>query len=215
VSLADEANQKRHPQELTMFSVRPFSFALKTLAPLALVVAGCAANTSAEPANSTSDDLAKRQSVLASTFTVTGATDETLFNSFTLKADQTFSGQGGCRQDKAPHCFAVTSITGTWKTTTSGPQLGAPGGVPQLEFTDSLGQVTTYFYSLSSDQLTLQQAFGGDKTLFDRDISKLPKLRSDAVCADKYNNSLGQCPEDLPCEYDGPDSNTQRCLPPI
>jgi hypothetical protein len=35
------------------------------------------------------------------------------------------------------------------------------------------------------------------------------------VCADKFNNTLGFCPDDFPCEVDGPSGNVQRCLPPI
>jgi hypothetical protein len=133
-----------------------------------------------------------------------------------LNSDNTFEATGGCRQDtKGPHCFAVTSIKGKWETSKSGPELGSPGGVAELVFTDSLDQKTTYFYSLINDELSLRATYSAKPSIFDKDISKLPKLKFDAVCADKYNNTIGLCPESTPCEYDGPSGDTQRCLPPI
>jgi hypothetical protein len=182
---------------------------------IAALVSGCTAADQSSDTDSSTDDLTA-QSILVGTYTITGATDTTMFNSLTLKSNHTFTGQGGCRQDTSgPHCFAITAPHGTWKTAKSGPQLGAPGGAAELVFTDSFGQKTTYFYSLTSDQLALSTTYRGDESLFDKDISGLKKLKSGAICADKYDNSLGICPEDLPCEYDGPSGETQRCLPPI
>lgn len=182
-----------------------------------VVLGGCAAKTENDPSTddgSTDDDLTAA-SVLASTFTITGKTDDTRFNSLTMKADHTFTATGGCRQDTTgPHCFAITSITGKWKTAKSGPQLGSPGGAAQLVFTDSLDQVDTFFYSLTNDQLSLSQTFRGTASHFDRDLSKLKKLKEFDTCADKYSNSLGECPEESPCEYNGP-TGPQQCLPPI
>ena len=107
-----------------------FALAAAALAVTALASTGCSSAdesdpSAAEPTDSSSDEL--RSSVLASTFTITGKNNDTLFNTLTMKGDHTFSGQGGCRQDgPGIHCHAITSVHGTWKTVTSGPQLGAP-----------------------------------------------------------------------------------------
>jgi hypothetical protein len=191
------------------------SFSL--FAVLMVAIAGCAAGTNdvSDGADSASDEL-NATSVLASTFESKGTTNDTLFHSITMRADHTFTATGGCPTNgTGPHCFAIIAIHGTWKTKTSGPQLGSPAGAAELELTDQLNQTTTYFYSLDSDQLSLSKTFNGRKSLFDRDVSHLPKLHSFDVCADKHDNSLGICPEDLPCVADGPNSTTERCLPPI
>jgi hypothetical protein len=190
-------------------------FKLVCISFVTLVASACAAPAEPEAQDSAGDEL--RVSVLVGDFALHGTQNDTPFNSITLSADHTFKAQGGCHGSGggAAHCFAITAIHGTWKTTTSGPQLGHPQGAPQIELTDSFHQVTTYFYSLTSDQLALRKSFNGPKSVFDKDVSSLPKLHSFDVCADKFDNSLGVCPEDLPCEFDGPDSHTQRCLPPI
>jgi hypothetical protein len=187
-----------------------------SLAVVSIAVAtGCSGAPESDNAqsDSTTEDLTAK---LSNTYTINGTTDLTPFNTIVLASNHTFTAEGGCRQDgPGPHCFAITHFTGHWKTMKSGPQLGAPGGADQIEFTDSLGNVNKYFYALANDQLTLTETYNGKVTTFDRDLSKLPKLKSDQICADKDNNTLGECPEDLPCEYDGPSGNVQRCLPPI
>jgi hypothetical protein len=190
-------------------------FASLTVVSLA-VATGCssAPDPEAVQGDTASEDLTAAK--LASTYTITGANNVTPYNTIVLSTNHTFTAEGGCRQDgPGAHCFAITHFSGHWKTLKSGPQLGAPGGADQIQFTDSFGNVNTFFYSLANDQLVLTETFKGKASTFDRDLSKLPKLRSGEICADKDNNTLGNCPEDLPCEYDGPDGNVQRCLPPI
>jgi hypothetical protein len=191
-------------------------FASLTAASIAVMSAACAAPTESNDAtnDTASEDL--KTASLSGTYTINGKTDLTPYNSIVLSSNHTFTAEGGCRQDgPGPHCFAITHFSGSWKIVKSGPQLGAPGGVDQIQFTDSFKNVSTFFYSLANDQLVLTETFKGKATTFDRDLSKLPKLHSGSLCADKDNNTLGICPDDLPCEYDGPTGNVQRCLPPI
>jgi hypothetical protein len=184
--------------------------------------AACAAGTGEDQqdngAASAADELQASQtpSVLVGTFSLKGDVDDMRFHTLTLNADHSFKAVGGCRQTgPGAHCFAITAIQGTWKTKTSAPLAGAPNGLPQIELVDSFNQTSDLFYSLKSDVLSLKNAHEGRATEFDKDLSNLPKLRDNAVCADKFDNTLGFCQHDFVCVAEGPDSNTQRCLPPI
>jgi hypothetical protein len=197
----------------------------KTLASLALVsftglLAGCSGSPDGDtdPTASSDDALsATQRAAFAGTWNVTDTNNlDLLFHSYTFKTDGTYSAIGGCPQSGAgPHCFAITTQTGKWKVTKSGPQLGAPGGVQELVLTDSFNQKDTYFFFMKNDVLSLSTVFHGQVTKLEHDPSTMKRLRSGDVCADSFGNSVGQCPEDLPCEFDGPSGNVQRCLPPI
>jgi hypothetical protein len=94
-----------------------------------------------------------------------------LFYSYTFNANGTYDATGGCRQDLAlgeAHCFAITHASGKWAIAKCGPQLGAPGGVPELVLTDSLDQKDTYFYSIDSKTLSLSTVFRGQSSTFQK-----------------------------------------------
>jgi hypothetical protein len=91
------------------------------------------------------------------------------FWSYTFNADGTYTGRGGCRPDgDGPHCFAISATSGKWTIAKSGPQLGAPGGVPELVLVDSLNQKETFFYTLDGNTLKLSTAFRGQESTFER-----------------------------------------------
>jgi hypothetical protein len=80
--------------------------------------------------------------------------DGSAFQTLTLAAS-TFTEVVPCTSSGVESCHSILQITGKWKLDTSGPQLGAPEGVPQIVLTDSSDNVTSYFVSLSSDESTL------------------------------------------------------------
>jgi hypothetical protein len=183
---------------------------------LTLTAVGCAASTQdgpeADAPAAASDDLTTAStsgtSVLVGTYALHGTTNETPFHSLTLNADHTFKAQGGCPiNGPGPHCFAITAISGTWKTKSS---------PAELELTDSFGQVTDWFYSLKNDQLSLSKSAHGTSSKFDKNLDHLPHLRSMQECADKFGNTLGFCGGDFACLEDTTENTgISRCLPPI
>jgi hypothetical protein len=194
-----------------------FFFAVTVLS-ISGIIAGCSASTDSNTGTTAgaADDLSTK--TLSGTYAISSKEDATPYNSIVLKTDHDFSAQGGCRPNPSgPSCFAITAFHGTWKLLTSGPQLGSPAGAPQIEFTDSEGNVNTYFYTLQNDQLSVSETFDGKQSVFNKDISAIPTVGSGDECADKNGNTVGQCDEakDLYCEYDGPSATTQHCLPPI
>jgi hypothetical protein len=171
--------------------------------------AACAAPASdnGEENNAASaDELRAAQSILVGTYSLKGDADDLPFYAITLNADHSFKATGGCRPSGpgAAHCHAITKIDGTWKNSNG-----------QLELVDSFGQKTDAIYTLKSDVLSLKKTASSQATEFDKDLSHLPKLGNLAVCADKFDNTLGFCKDDFVCTFDGPDSQTQRCVPPI
>ena len=192
-----------------------FSLAALSLVTLA-AAAGCAGSTADDSTSGSADLTAAADKILDGAYKVNG-TNATPFASITLAADHTYTALGGCTP--APGaivtCHAIVSYSGTWKVAKSGPQLGAPTGAAQLVLTDAGGTATTFFYSLKSDQLSLSTALVGSGTTFDKDVSTLPKLKLQDVCADADDNSVGICTESTPCEVEGPNSDVSRCLPPI
>jgi hypothetical protein len=193
-----------------------FGFSALALAIAAFAV-GCAApaDGSDDATNAgASEDLtaAAATSVLDGTFNLKGTTEETPFHMLTLNADHSFVAMGGCHGGDGTHpiCFAIVRITGSWKT-----QKDATGA-PQIALKDQSGQETPWFYSLKNDVLSLAKTKGGTATKFDKDLSHLPHLRSMAVCADKFGNTLGSCGDDFACLEDTTETTGEsRCLPPI
>jgi hypothetical protein len=105
-----------------------------------------------------------------------GDPDSLLFYAFQFSSDGTYNARGGCRPGPTgPHCFAIVAAHGTWSTHKSGPQLGAPGGAAELVLTDQFGQVTTYFYSIDQDTLSLSTVFRGDASIFTKDAPSQPQ----------------------------------------
>jgi hypothetical protein len=94
-----------------------------------------------------------------------------LFYSYTFNANGTYDATGGCNPDPAPgeaRCFAITRASGKWTIMKSGPQLGAPGGVPELVLTDTFNQKDTYFYSVDAKTLSLSTVFRGQASTFQK-----------------------------------------------
>ena len=177
---------------------------------------GCAGST--EDSTGGASDLTASSAadkILAGAYKVNGA-NATPYASITLKADHTFAAQGGCTPTAGAivTCHAIISYSGSWKIARSGPELGAPGGAPQLVLTDAGDNAHAFFYALKSDHLSLSTSIVGSGTSFDKDISTLPKLQLQDVCADTDDNAVGICPESTPCAVDGPKSDVSRCLPP-
>jgi hypothetical protein len=194
---------------------------MKTLISIALVtftafVAGCAGSSGDNAA--TDDDAlssAAHPAGFVGSWKIDGA-NQTLFNAYTFKSDGTYSAVGGCNQSgSGPHCFAITTQSGSWKVQQSGPQLGSPAGVTEIVLTDSFHQTDAYLFTMKNDVLSFKTTMHGQVSKFDHDTSSLKKLRSSQICADKDNNTLGVCPDDLECLQLDSSSSTQRCLPPI
>ncbi len=83
------------------------------------------------------------------------------FYSYTFAEDGTYTARGGCRQDTPGiHCNAISTSSGTWTLGKSGPELGAPGGAPQITLVDSFNQKDTFFYTVASKKLTLSATYG-------------------------------------------------------
>src|SRR5262245_5986291 len=143
-------------------------FSVVVVAALSGALIGCRAGL--EDADETAGE-ALRQSVLVGAFRLAGAEHDAPFRSLTLNDDHTFRASGG------------TSLSGRWKAKRVGPE----GGSAVLELTDSSGTSTPYFYSLRSDQLALKRSPAGTPSLYDKDVSGLPKLRTYDVCADRYD----------------------------
>src|SRR5450432_1629637 len=95
---------------------------MKTLIPFALValtavLAGCSAG-SADDNSDTSDDAIRSASHPAAFVGSWDAEKDAtlLFYSYSFKSDGTYSARGGCKPAATgPHCFAITSQSGTWK----------------------------------------------------------------------------------------------------
>jgi hypothetical protein len=197
------------------------TLAAVSLAALTFVLAACSGTPESQDANptSTGDDAlsATQKSAFAGNWNVKGKND-TSFHTYAFKTDGTYTATGGCDQSPAAgaaHCGAILTQQGTWKVAKSGPELGAPTGAAQLVLTDSFDQKDAFFYTMKDDNLSLSTVYRGQASTFEHDLSTLKKLRSGEICADKDNNTIGNCPEDLPCEYDGPTGTVQRCYPPI
>jgi hypothetical protein len=97
------------------------------------------------------------------------AEDDLTFFSFTFNADGTYSATGGCRGTGASGvatCHAIIQASGNWSIDKSGPQLGAPGGLPELVLVDSFKQKQTLFYSIDGSKLTLKTTVNGKASLF-------------------------------------------------
>jgi hypothetical protein len=81
--------------------------------------------------------------------------DHSPFASLTLGSGSAFTEVVPCVSGGVESCHSILQVSGKWKLVKSGPQLGAPEGVPQLALTDSSGNLTSYFVTLSSDESTL------------------------------------------------------------
>jgi hypothetical protein len=96
-----------------------------------------------------------------------GTENDTRFFSYGFAADGTYKATGGCRPNpNGPSCFAITGATGTWSIDKSGPQLGAPGGLPELVLVDSFNQKDTFFYSFDGNKLSLKTTVNGKESIF-------------------------------------------------
>ncbi len=183
------------------------------------ILAGCSSGSSDESSADTTDDAIKSASHPAGFVGSWEAESDStlLYYSYTFESNGTYSARGGCKPDPSgPHCFAITSQTGTWKTQKSGPQLGDPAGAQELVLKDSFDQTTTYFYSMENDVLSLSETFRGKVSKFDHDVTDLKNLKSGATCQDQNGNSLGNCTGDLEClQSDLSDTSPYECLPPI
>lgn len=87
--------------------------------------------------------------------------DRSQFATLTLGPDSAFTEVIPCVSGGVESCHSVMQISGKWKLVAS-PQLGAPEGVPQLNLTDSSGNLTSFFVELSSDEstLTISETYG-------------------------------------------------------
>jgi len=95
--------------------------------------------------------------------------DDLLYYSFTFDSDGTFHATGGCKPNPSgPSCFAITSASGTYSVTRSGPQLGSPAGADEIVLTDSFKQKTTYFFGVDGDKLKLSTVFDGKQSVFEK-----------------------------------------------
>jgi hypothetical protein len=101
-------------------------------------------------------------SALVGSYKATSLTTSTPFVSLTLNSDGSYvaghlcGGNGECKA-------ILPADHGTWAVTTSGPQLGAPGGASQLTLTSSsIYGVEAFFYTVSNDgDLLLSTVFEG------------------------------------------------------
>jgi hypothetical protein len=153
------------------------SIAFAALASLALGAVACSAHVGANDANDTSADELRSQKLPSPV----GSWDEQVndalvpFYAIDLKKNGTFQWTGGCRPDATSHCMAISRATGTWTTKKSGPELGAPGGAPELVLTDEFNQVTTYFYSVSpgreGQELCLSIVYNGQLSVFTKHVN--------------------------------------------
>jgi hypothetical protein len=96
------------------------------------------------------------------------AEDDLSFFAIAFSADGSYDATGGCRGNPSggPSCGAIMKQTGTWSIQTSGPQLGAPLGAPELVLVDSFNQKQTLFYTLNGSKLTLKTTLVGNGSLF-------------------------------------------------
>src|SRR5262249_34568183 len=100
-------------------------------------------------------------------------------------------------------CNAIVLMNGKWSTSKSGPQLGAPAGVPLLVLVDQANQSASYFFTLDVDTLSLRKAFSSPITVFHRDDAPPPPA------AGTENGQCGgvaniPCAEGLTCQLSGP-----------
>ena len=133
---------------------------------LTALVAGCAGANNEDSTDTTSTDDALSAAKLAGTYEDTGS-DALIFYSSQFEQNHEFSATGGCRPNPSgPSCFAIMRMTGTWKFGKSGPELGDPAGAAQIQLTDSFGQKTNLFYTLSGNKLELSEIYDGKVSTF-------------------------------------------------
>jgi hypothetical protein len=88
----------------------------------------------------------------------TYTTDGAPFQGINLNQDGTFNWTAPCVSQGAFNCQSIRTDSGNWTVATSGPQLGAPAGAPQLKLVDQFNQESDYFVNVSSVTMTLSTA---------------------------------------------------------
>jgi hypothetical protein len=115
-----------------------------------------------------SESLTADAAALVGTFeSPEGKPDYLPFYVLTLNSDGTYSALGGCRPGGV-HCHAITHTQGKWSVGKSGPQLGAPAGLPELRLVGSTGADSVYFYSQTGRELALSTSTLGAKSIFEK-----------------------------------------------
>lgn len=153
--------------------LRSVTLAVAVVASFSLGMLACSgAPEDRSPSSDQSDDALRGTlaSPVGSWTNENGDPDSLVFYTIDLMQDGSFHATGGCRPNpNGPSCFALMYLHGTWSIDRSGPQLGAPGGAPELVLTDDFGQVSSYFYSVRSNKLTLRTTLIGQPSVFTKD----------------------------------------------
>jgi hypothetical protein len=122
-----------------------------------------------------------------------------------LSADMTF-----WRQAESSSCSTASCGVTYGKYTFS-----HSGSTHYIRFLDQSGKLMNRFaFRTSSGGDKLQLRKTNETTWFDLTNLDTRQLSEGEKCADDRGNSLGQCPDNFGCEYDGPGADAEQdCLP--